>query len=223
MLFQNENFPPEDREPGPEEPEKTGVRRFFGLLLTESGALLKLNLLFLLTSAPLVTIPPAALALSRSVRGLLEDRPARASAYWAEFRRCWGPGWGAFLLTALPLFAAGYGMAFYLRFLGESWIAYVPFLMCSTVFLTSLLSTTYLWGLLARGRGLGRETVRLALTLGLGRPLRGALAAAAWYLPLAAAVLWFPFSLTYLLLLGFSVPCLLSHFYLRTVLRALPD
>ena len=51
----------------------------------------------------------------------------------------------------------------------------------------------------------------------------GALAAAAWYLPLAAAVLFFPLSMTYLLLLGFSVPCLLSHFYLRTVLRALPD
>lgn len=223
MLFPNDYFPPEDRGPEPEEPEKTGARRFFGLLLMESGALLKLNLLFLLTCIPLVTIPPAALALSRVVRGLLDDKPGRAYAYWAEFKRCWAAGWGAFLLTAAPLFAAGYGMAFYLGLVGEGWLAFVPFLMCSTVFLTALLATTYLWGLLARGRGLGRETVRLALALGLGRPLRGVLAAAAWYLPLAAAVLYFPLSLTYLLLLGFSVPCLLSHFYLRTVLRTLPD
>ena len=63
---------------------------------------MKLNLLFLLTSIPLVTIPPAALALSRVVRGLLDDKPGRAYAYWAEFKRCWAPGWGAFLLTALP-------------------------------------------------------------------------------------------------------------------------
>ena len=74
-MFPNDYFSPEDQGPEREEPEKTGPRRFFGLLLTESGALLKLNLLFLLTSIPLVTIPPAALALSRVVRGLLDDKP----------------------------------------------------------------------------------------------------------------------------------------------------
>lgn len=222
-MFPNDYFSPEDQGPEREEPEKTGPRRFFGLLLTESGALLKLNLLFILTCIPLVTIPPAALALSRVVRGLLDDKPGRAYAYWAEFKRCWAPGWGAFLLTALPLFSSGYGMVFYMSYAGTNWIAFVPFVICTTVFLTVMQGTTYLWGLLALGRGMSLETVRLALALGLGKPLRGALAAAAWYLPLAAAVLFFPLSMTYLLLLGFSVPCLLSHFYLRTVLRALPD
>lgn len=187
-MFPNDYFSPEDQGPEREELEKTGPRRFFGLLLTESGALLKLNLLFLLTSIPLVTIPPAALALSRVVRGLLDDKPGRAYAYWAEFKRCWAPGWGAFLLTAVPLFSSGYGMIFYMSYAGTSWIAFVPFVICTTVFLTVMQGTTYLWGLLALGRGLSLETVRLALALGLGKPLRGALAAAAWYLPLAAAV-----------------------------------
>ena len=58
-MFPNDYFSPEDQGPEREEPEKTGPRRFFGLLLTESGALLKLNQLFRLTSNPLVTIPPA--------------------------------------------------------------------------------------------------------------------------------------------------------------------
>ena len=135
-----------------------------------------------------MTIPPAALALSRVVRGLLDDKPGRAYAYWAEFKRCWAPGWGAFLLTALPLFSSGYGMIFYMSYAGTSWIAFVPFVICTTVFLTVMQGTTYLWGLLALGRGMSLETVRLALALGLGKPLRGALAAAACYLPLAAAV-----------------------------------
>ena len=179
-MFPNDYFSPEDQGPEREEPEKTGPRRFFGLLLTESGALLKLNLLFLLTSIPLVTIPPAALALSRVVRGLLDDKPGRAYAYWAEFKRCWVPGWGAFLLTAVPLFSSGYGMIFYMSYAGTNWMAFVPFVICTTVFLTVMQGTTYLWGLLALGRGLSLETVRLALALGLGKPLRGGLAAAAW-------------------------------------------
>ncbi|MDE6936416.1 MAG: hypothetical protein K2P26_12475 [Oscillospiraceae bacterium] len=59
----------------------------------------------------------------------------------------------------------------------------------------------------------------LSLRLGLGRPLRAALAAAGWYLPLAAAVLWLPLSGAYLLLIGFSIPCLLALFLIRTVLE----
>ena len=51
-MFPNDYFSPEDQGPEREEPEKTGPRRFFGLLLTESGALLKLNLLFLLLVYP---------------------------------------------------------------------------------------------------------------------------------------------------------------------------
>ena len=143
-MFPNDYFSPEDQGPEREEPEKTGPRRFFGLLLTESGALLKLNLLFLLTSIPLVTIPPAALALSRVVRGLLDDKPGRAYAYWAEFKRCWVPGWGAFLLTAVPLFSSGYGMIFYMSYAGTNWMAFVPFVICTTVFLTVMLSLIHI-------------------------------------------------------------------------------
>ena len=46
-----------------------------------------------------------------------------------------------------------------------------------------------------------------------------ALAAAGWYLSLTAAALWFPLSGIYLLLMGFSVPCLLWQFLIRTVLE----
>ena len=47
--------------------EKTGGRRFLWVLGQETAAVLKLNLLFLLCCLPVVTIPPALLALHRSV------------------------------------------------------------------------------------------------------------------------------------------------------------
>ena len=125
----------------------------------------------------------------------------------------------AFLLTALPLAGAGYGMQFYLQFAGRNPVFYLPFTLCATIFLSALLASSYLWGLLADGRRLDRETVLLAVKLGLGKPLRAVLAAAGWYGPLAVSVLWFPLSGGYLMLMGFTLPCLLAQFFLRTVLE----
>lgn len=215
MFFQeNYNGPPEE-----EAPPASGVRLFLRITGQEAAALLKLNLIFLLACLPVVTIPPAYFALHRLSRLLVRERGFRCwSRFWAVFRKEWRTAWATFLLTGLPLTGAGYGAWFYLRFAAGSPFFYLPFMFCATVFLTVLLASSYLWGLLAEGKGLSRETVLLALKLGLGKPLRAILAAAGWYVPLTAAVLWLPLSGLYLLLMGFSVPCLLRQFLIRTVL-----
>ena len=80
------------------------------------------------------------------------------------------------------------------------------------------MASGYLYGLVGAGVPL-REAAGLALRLGLGKPHRAILAAVVWYGSLTASVLAFPLSAGYLLLIGFSLPCLLADFYLRTVLR----
>ena len=216
MFFQEDyNAPPEE-----ESPPAGGARLFFWLLGGEAAGLLKLNLLFLLACLPVVTIPPAYHALHRLARRLVQGRGVRCwPQFWETVRREWKTAWAAFLLTALPLAGAGYGMQFYLQFAGRNPVFYLPFTLCATIFLSALLASSYLWGLLADGRRLDRETVLLAVKLGLGKPLRAVLAAAGWYLSLTAAALWFPLSGIYLLLMGFSVPCLLWQFLIRTVLE----
>lgn len=213
MLFYEDPAPREE-----DAPETTGPRRFLELMGQESAALLQLNIVFLLTCVPLVTIPPAIYALNSEMRGIVQDKPGRVGRYlrslWENFLRAWG----VFLLAGVPLFAAGYGASFYLRFTAENLLAYLPFLICSTIFLVALLSSPYLYGLLADGRRLNRDTVVLALILGVGKPLRAVLAAAVYYGPLVLAVLFFPLSAIYLALIGFSLPCLLGNFFLRTVL-----
>ena len=92
-------------------------------------------------------------------------------------------------------------------------------MLCSTIFLVTLLSSTYLYGLLADGRALSKGTLRLALVLGVGKPLRAVLAALLWYGPLLAALLWFPLSGAYLFLIGFSIPCLMGRLALAPVLE----
>ena len=216
MFFHREHRAPE-RAGAP--PEKTGPGRLFEILQAECGNLVKVNLLFLLSSLPLVTIPPALWAMNQVVRAMVQDQPVRA---FADYRRafCQRPGrsYAAFLLLAAPLVLGGYGAGFYLRYAGERPVLLLPFLFCSTVFLATLLASTYFYGILAAGATLP-EALRLALKLGVGRPLRALLAVLFGYGLTAAAVLALPLSLIYLLLIGFSLPCLLANFFVRTVLR----
>ena len=142
-----------------------------------------------------------------------------SDTFWEGFRNEGKTAYGAFFLTAIPLAGAGYGAGFYLRFASSNVVFYLPFMFCATIFLAALLAAGYLYGLLADGRPLGKETVLLAVKLGLGKPLRSILAAVSWYGTLAAGLLWFPLSGIYLLLIGFSIPCLLWQFFIRTVLE----
>ena len=216
MFFQEDYNAPEEQEL----PKATGPRLFFRILSQETASLLLLNVIFLLSCLPVVTIPPALLAMHQVVRRMLTEKPVRSwSQYWDAFRLGWKRAYGAFALTALPLAAAGYGAWFYLRLAGTNPIGYLPFVFCAVVFLTALLASSYLDGLLADGRKLTRETILLALKLGLGKPLRAVLAAVSWFGLLAVGLLWLPLSGAYLLLIGFSLPCLLRQFLTRTVLE----
>lgn len=205
----------------PDEPEKTGVARFAEILSLECVTLVKLNLIFLLSCVPLVTIPPAVFAMNHVVRMMILDQPVTCFYHYrTAFKRYWKRGCAAFFITGVPLVLSLCGMWFYLGRAAEQWVLFLPFMLCSTVFLLTLLASTYFYGLLTTERSL-RECLRLALLLGAARPFRAVLAALSVYGTLLLAVLEFPISGIYLLLIGFSAPCLLGGFFVRTVLKRL--
>lgn len=203
----------------PNAPEKTGFARFFEIVQLECVTLVKLNLLFLVSCVPIITIPPALFAMNQVVRKMVLDQPVLCFYdYRTAFRKFFQVSYAAFLLTALPLVCAGFGLIFYLNRAAANLLFLLPFAVCSTIFLVTFLTAICLYGFLSTGRTLP-ESVRLALLFGLGKPFRPILAALSCYGPLLAAVLAFPISGLYLLLIGFSVPCLLGNFFLRTVLK----
>jgi hypothetical protein len=67
-----------------------------------------------------------------------------------------------------------------------------------------------------------KESLKLALILGVGRPLRAILAVLGYYTLPLVCILAFPISLGVVVLFGFTLPCLLGNFYLRTVLKKYP-
>ncbi len=212
-------------QPGPgvdrDEPEKTGLSRLAEIFSIECVSLVKLNLLFLVSCIPVVTLPAAVIAMNRVTRMMVLDQPVTLLYHYkSAFRREWKRGYAAFFSVAVPLVLSGFGAWFYLSRAMARPVLLLPFMLCSTVLLAALLASPYFYGLLTTERSF-RECLRLALLLGLGRPLRGALAALSVYGSLAAAVLEFPISGIYLLLIGFSVPCLLGGFFIRTELKRL--
>lgn len=218
MFFQKKDFFPDDVPEG-DLPEKTGTARFWELIKEELPTILIVNLLFLVTCVPIVTIPPALFSLHKVSRKIvLGEAVACVRDYFTAFKQNWKRAYGAFFLTFLPMAAAGYGAAFYLRRAGEYPVLIVPFAFCTTIFLVTMLASTYLYGLLCGGRPL-RDAVKPALLLGVAKPLRAVLAALCYYGVLLLAVLCFPLSGIYLLMLGFSLPCVLGNFYIRTVLN----
>lgn len=211
--------------PGPgvdrDEPEKTGMARLAEIFSIECVTLVKLNLLFLASCLPVVTIPAAVFAMNRVTRMMVLDQPVTLRYHYrTAFRKEWRRACAAFFAVAVPLVFSGSGVWFYLSRAMTRPLLLLPFMLCSTVFLLTLLASVYLYGLLTTERSF-RECLRLSLLLGAGRPLRGALAALAVYGSLAFAVLEFPLSGIYLLLIGFSVPCLLGGFFIRTELKRL--
>lgn len=203
----------------PNAPEKTGLRRFFEILQLECGTLLKLNLLFLISSIPLVTLPAALFAMHQVVRRMILDQPVDCFYHYRmAWKRFWKTAYAAFLLVAVPLAGAGYGVLTYLRFAAENPLFFLPFMLCSTVFLVTMLASTYFYPILSTGVPL-KKAIRPAVVLGAAKPLRALAAAVCVYgLPLMAA-LAFPISILYLVMIGFSLPCLLGNFFVRTVIR----
>ena len=203
----------------PDEPEKTGPARLLQIVQLEAGSIFLLNLLFLASCIPIVTIPPAIFAMNQVIRKMMLDQPVLCFYdYRRALRSFWKQAYAAFFLTVLPLGISGFGAWFYLMGAAENPVMFLPFLACSTVFLVALLTSVCLYGTLSTGMKL-RPALRLAVVLGIGKPLRPIVAVVLGYGLVLFGILQFPISLIYLLFLGFSLPCLLANFFLRTLLR----
>ena len=199
--------------------EKKGVSCFFDLLGRSCGTLLKVNLLFLCGCIPLVTIPLSLFALNQVAGRIVRDQPTSCLQIFGEtFRHKWKQSYFAFVLTAVPLLCAGFGAWFYFRQVSSSLLFFVPFLVCSTIFLVTLLSSGCLYSLLDSGKQ-WKAALRLSLLLGVATPQRTVPAALCGYGLLLLAVLFFPLSGLYLLLLGCSLPCMIGAFLLRVIVE----
>ncbi|MGJ3190766.1 DUF624 domain-containing protein [Paenarthrobacter sp. FR1] len=155
------------------------------------GDMLILQLLFLVTSLPLITVVPAAIALQRALqKTVLEDRPGVARAFMREFSWAWNRvgkiSWPAPFVVA----AAAFSILFWLSTPG----ALGAVALCVIIPLCGILAAGYIALLVAAMKaedgttrqGLTDLTLRIILSKPL--PLAGCVIALATWLLLMLRV-----------------------------------
>lgn len=204
----------------PDEPEKFGFDRFCEIMTLECRTLLKLNVMTLFASIPIVTAPIALCAMNAVIRKMILDEPVECGYdFRTAFARYWKQSYLIFLLGIVVPLLSGVGSLFYARMAtSSSPVYFIPCVISLFIFLATLLSSAYLYPLLDMGLPL-KDVLQHAFRLGIGKPLRAILC---YGINAGLALLsffFFPLSLPYLLLVGFSCPCLLGQFWVRLNLR----
>ncbi|OUQ28892.1 hypothetical protein B5E77_00555 [Lachnoclostridium sp. An131] len=197
------------------QPRTPGRTAFILSVITENlWELVQLNLLFLLTCVPLVTIGPALTALDACFSDILQkqrrDEPI-LPRYFAAFRSRFLAAlpWGLALLAGS--FVLGFALFWYGSLASGSWL-YVPFTALSLlglIFFLGILSHLFL--LLAEGGMEAGETSlpKAAALRALTRMKQTLIGLAAAFILLAVQFLLLPATVPLLLSLGLSVPGLI--------------
>ncbi|MCO5732333.1 DUF624 domain-containing protein [Rhizobium sp. SSA_523] len=153
-------------------PKKTGLALFFEIIGREWWELVKLNLLFLLASLPIVTLPAAAFATARICRSMAEDRNVYLLREFLEAMRDYALrslqiGLSGALVLALCVYAVvSYGAAARDTLL---YAAPLAMSLVATAFVAIMLPYAVM---ISVGRRLSIwQTVRLAALATLLRPL----------------------------------------------------
>ena len=193
--------------------ETSGLRRFNEILTLDFFPLFRINLLTVLAMVPLVTIPPAVMAMQASVWEIVHSR--KPEPFWKTFRTYWRRSYPVFFLaTLLPGMAAA-AAVFYAQQAAAMPLTVALCAFSVFVFTASALASAYLYPLAAnRSIPLG-QLVSSALTLAFTRPLRALVAFAVNAGLLILFGLFLPLSLPYFLLGGLAFPCLFGQFFVR--------
>lgn len=210
-------YEPKKNTPGIEKnaPKKKGFALFFEIFWREFWGLLKLNLLFLVSCIPVVTIPAALTAMNRITVTMVRDRNYFMLAdYWKAFKRDFGKSLlgGIVLLAALVLFGISTWFYYMLsQSVGKLFLILAGCSLC--LLLTAYFISIYFFPMLAMVdldfKHLMINSCVLAYSC-IKRTLPGALIALAILLICVGLL---PFSMVYIVLILFSLNSLISNFF----------
>jgi len=153
-------------------PKKHGIALFAEILRREWWEMVKLNLLFILASLPLVTIPASVAAMASVSLAFVEDRNTYvARDFGAAFRRHFGTATIASLVLGGAVAFGSYAIHCYALLAKESLVFAAPvgISLATTVFI-GIFACHYLV-LMVMGDLPSLQLVRLAALASLARPL----------------------------------------------------
>ena len=197
--------------------ERTGPSGLLEIFSREWLTIVKVDALTCLSLVPLVTLPPALLAMNHMARRMAEDRSVTVRVFWQSFRANFWRSYPTFFLTVLLPVISLWSSFFYAGQAVGNWILFLPCVFSVFVFVVSLLMSAYLFPLAASGMPLG-QAVRQSFALGFARPGQALMCALLNDCLAALAIGFLPFSIPYFLLGGLMFPCVAGQVIVRPVL-----
>ena len=146
-------------------PQKKGFARYFEILWREFFPLIKLNLLFIISCLPIVTIPAALTAMNRITVTMVRDRNYfMLSDYWDAFKRDFFRSLlaGVLVLVLVAVFSVSIwfyymlgqaGSKFFLLFVGVS-VALMIMVLGSAMYFFPMLAMVELPTVLTKRMGI---------------------------------------------------------------------
>lgn len=196
-------------------PKKKGFALFWDIFWREFWGLLKLNLLFLLTCIPIVTIPAAITALNRITVTMVRDKNYfLLSDYWKAFTRDFGKSLLSGILLALALGLFGLSTWFYYMLSQSNGKLFLILSGCSLcLLLTAYFVSLYFFPMLAMVdlpvKPLLINSCALSYTC-FKRTLPAALITLAITLVCIGLL---PYSMVYIVVILFSLNSLIANFF----------
>lgn len=203
-------FTPNYVRPGPgidkDQPPKTGLALFFEILIREFWALVRLNLLFLITCIPIVTIGAAIGAMTKVTVRMVRDIPNDVwYDYWRGFRENWKASTVLGLIGALLFGGALLGLTIYPA--GSA-----LWLVTAVALLVLIMVWLYLYPLVTSTTLSFTACIRDAVLLAMLRFYYSLPVALLVLACLLLEIMFFPLSIPAILLLGFAIPNFISSF-----------
>lgn len=204
-------------------PQKTGLALFGDILKRESWELFKLNLMVVVTSLPIVTIPAARSAQASVCMAMVEDRNHYLWLdFWESFRhsfwRATATGW----IVYLAMMVAGYVAYLYAQaamHLAPYYIA--PMGVAAAVLVFLLVMNCHLYPLLTFKRLSVREALSLSAQAALINSRAGLLAVTADVVIWGVTMMFYPMSSFLILGLNFAFCGLVAAFVAHDVAEQL--
>ena len=134
-------------------------------LLSRLGDWIALNVLFVISCIPVITIGAACTALYDSIGRIQQNEGFDWKSYWKAFRRDFKKSTVLWLLQALISALVGYALVFYIK--SDASIGGVGRIVCIIVGIIWLLASAWVFPIHAKYDNTPRQTVKNALLCGI--------------------------------------------------------
>lgn len=190
----------------------TAIRRLPSILL--------LNILFLLTGLPIITIGASYAAMTKVLVKILYNQPAdTARDYFSAFIKNFKESTVCFAIESAFLMIVGFGAFFYGMLAKQNPVFYPFFILSLVVIILALSSGIYLYPLIVTVRSKAAIDIKNAVILGICRIKHSALSILFKAAFLILSTLLFPYSLPVAAFVGIGFCALVSVFAAMPVIN----